>query len=376
MHITVGTQGIGYVEARLLHTALPPDVTFTRTYDAVGALAFVQRRLLSPPSATSLTNCLHWDMGINRVDLHHFVNIISCGRSPWVVSFEHYLPRWDPRSVRGMRLLAGPACRRLLALSNFARTAQLSLVDPDSALRDAITPKIEVIHPPQRLLISSLEEKKCPEDALQCTFVGRDFFRKGGKEILEAFHQLRSEGERVRMHIISSIGWGDYVSGSTADDARIAEEQMRAQTDWIIHDRELPNEQVLQALVNSHIALLPTYDDTYGFSALEAQAAGTPVVSTNVCAMSEINSAETGWVIPLGLNEHGQAHLRTPEERRAVSRTIVEGIYAAVKSSLREPGLVRTRAEQALERIRTRHALEHYAARLRSVYEQALHKPN
>jgi glycosyltransferase involved in cell wall biosynthesis len=376
MHITVGTQGIGYVESRILFTALPPDVTFMRAYDVVSALAFVQRRLLSPPTATSLLNCLHWDLGLNRVDLHHLVNTIGCSRSPWVVSFEHYLPRWNPRSVKGMQLLARPACRRLLALSQFARAAQLSLLDPGSALRDAIEAKMEVIHPPQRLLISSLEEKKCPEDALTCTFVGRDFFRKGGKEVLEAFHQLRSEGEPVRLHIISSLGWGDYVSGSTAEDARVAEEQIRPSGDWIIHDRELPNDQVLQALINSHIALLPTYDDTYGFSALEAQAAGTPIISTNVCAMPEINSDETGWVIPLTMNGDGQAHLRTPEDRRAASRLIVEGVYAAVKASLREPALVRARGQQALERIRTRHAPEKYAARLRGIYDQALHTSN
>ena len=373
MHITVGTQGIGYVEERVLLTAIPTGVTYVRSYDAVNVIAYLQRRLASPPTATSLTNCLHCDLGLNRVDLLHLVNTISCSDTPWIVSFEHHVPRWNPRSARGMQMLTRPACRRLLALSHFAWKAQLSLLEPGSALRDALTAKLVVTHPPQRPLISSYEEKQLSEEAVTCTFVGRDFWRKGGREVVEAFQQLRSEGEPVRLHVISSLEWGDYISGSTLEDARMMEKQMRSAGDWLIHDHELPNESVLRALTNSHIALLPTYDDTYGFSVLEAQASGTPIITTDICVMPEVNSNETGWLISLVHDAFGQALLRTPDDRRAASRAIVEGVYNALKSSLRDPSLIRSRGQRALESIRTRHAPDAYAEQLREIYAQALH---
>lgn len=376
MQITVGTQGIGYVEARTLLTTIPPGVTYARSYDAFDVLTFLQRRLMQPPAATSLINCLHCDLGVNRVDLLHFVNTISCSGTPWIVSFEHYIPRWDPRSPKGMRLLARPSCRRLLPLSHYAREAQLSLLENGSALKDTIAAKMMVTHPPQHPLIASYDEKNLPGDALTCTFVGRDFFRKGGREVLEAFFQLHTEGEPVRLHVISSLGWGDYVSGSTADDARTAEERMRAAGGWLIHDRELPNGKVLRTMIDSHLALLPTYDDTYGFSVLEAQAAGTPVITTGICAMPEINSEETGWLIPLAHDTYRQALLRTPEERRAASQAITEGVYAAVRSALRDPATVRERGLRALARIRKEHAPDAYALTLRAVYDQALRSPH
>lgn len=48
---------------------------------------------------------------------------------------------------------------------------------------------------------------------------------------------------------------------------------------------------------NAHIGLLPTIGDTFGFSVLEMQASGCPVVTTNREAMPEINNSKTGWII-------------------------------------------------------------------------------
>ena len=372
MHITVGTQGISYVEARVLLTAIPAGVIYARSYDALNVVAFLQRRLFRAPAATSLTNCLHCDLGLNKVDLLHFVNTISCSDTPWLVSFEHFLPRWNPRSASGMRLLARPSCRKLLALSRYAYEAQLSLLDVGSTLRDTIAGKMSVTPPPQDPLIASYEEKRLSSDALTCTFVGRDFFRKGGKEVLEAFLQLRSEGEPIRLHVISSVEWGDYISGSTAEDARAAIDLMRSAGPSLIHETDVPNATVLRSLVDSHIALMPTYDDTFGFFVLEAQAAATPVITTNICAMPEINSGATGWLIELDRDELGQAQLHTPHERRKVSQTIVEGVYAALKDAVRNSSTVRTRGVRALEHIRQNHAPAAYAATLKAIYDQAL----
>ncbi len=59
----------------------------------------------------------------------------------------------------------------------------------------------------------------------------------------------------------------------------------------------MPNQQVLELLKTCDVGLLPTYADTYGFSALEAQSAACPVISTDVRALPEINNTEVGWLI-------------------------------------------------------------------------------
>lgn len=373
MKIAVGIQGAGYVEARTFFMAHPPDVTYLRSYDTLDILSFVQRRLHRAPSATSFLNCLHCDLGVNRVDLLHFVNTISCSNTPWISTFEHYMPRWNPRSSFGMGLLTRSACRKLIAMSGYARDAQLSLLEKGSATGDAIAERLCVLHPPQQPLVSSYDEKVIPGDMFSCTFVGRDFFRKGGKEIIAAFAQLRSEGEEIQLRVISSLGWGDYVTGSTDADARAALTFLSQGSPYVIHERELPNEEVLATLRGSHLSLLPTYDDTYGFSVLESQASGTPVITTNVCALTEINSDAAGWVIRLPLDEHGQALLATEDDRKRASALITEGIYVALKAALHDPAATRVRGRNALERIRAEHAPGGYAAALHDIYTEALH---
>jgi glycosyltransferase involved in cell wall biosynthesis len=258
-------------------------------------------------------------------------------------------------------------------MSGYARDAQLSLLEHGSATADALAERLCVLHPPQHPLISAYEEKVLPGDMLTCTFVGRDFFRKGGKEIIAAFSQLRSEGEEIRLRVISSLGWGDYVTRSTAGDAEAARAFLRQGSPYVLFESELPNADVLIALRDSHIALLPTYDDTYGFSILEAQAAATPVITTNVCALPEINSDSTGWMIRVPLDAHRQILLASEDDRKRATDLITEGIYNALKAALREPSIIHTRGLNALGRIRAEHSPEGYAAALGALYHEALH---
>jgi len=372
MRITVGTQGIGYVEARTIHNASPRDVVFVRTYDLLNIANFLQRRLFQSSSATTFANCLHCDLGVNRVDLLHLVNTISCSRTPWVVTYEHYLPRWNPRSAFGMKFLARPACKKIIAMSQFARDAQLSLLEAGSALADEIRQRLCVLHPPQDPLIDSYDQKRLSNDKVTCTFVGRDFFRKGGKEILEAVARLVAEHVPVKLNIVTDLGWGDYASRATKEEAEAALGLIRSLAPHVLLHQDIPNEAVLDLFRQSHIALLPTYDDTYGFVALEAQAAGTPVLSTNVCTLPEINGAETGWLIPLPKDPYGQALLSTAEERREVSERIREGVYKILKVTTGNVADIRTKGMLALQRIREEHSPVLYAQRLLAIYREAI----
>jgi hypothetical protein len=155
------------------------------------------------------------DFDLNRVDVLHFSNGISYGRTPWVSSFETILPRFshlvtrhqgkekpelrlDDHTRRGLEALAGKACLRIMALSQAsARMERDLLADFHSEYTQAILDKMQVLHPPQETLVEEVEPRDYRNEPLRFMLVGAAFFRKGGREILQTFENLvRQEGYR------------------------------------------------------------------------------------------------------------------------------------------------------------------------------------
>jgi glycosyltransferase involved in cell wall biosynthesis len=374
--IRVGIQGTGYVQKRMLSNVGQNGISLVRVYDAVAVALKIERMAVKFIPATAPLNCLHSGLSIPRVDLFHFVNSLSTSFTPWIVSFEHYVPRWDITSRFGLRLLARPECRHLHAMSEFARRAQHKALDRVPEWAEQIDRKMSVLHPPQRLTVPDYAAKPLPEDGFVFTFIGREFFRKGGAEVLRAARRLLSEGHTFTLHVVSTLEIGDYVTKSTETDRQNTLAMMNALAPSVIHHNEMPNDEVLRLLAGSHVALLPTYDDTYGFSVLEAQGAGTPVITTNVCAMDEINNDATGWVIRLERNEAGEASHLHDAGRSAVSERLERGVYEAMRNALTDREGVRVKGQRVLGRIAAEHDPATYASRIHDLYEEALERKN
>ncbi|MFH4294310.1 glycosyltransferase, partial [Acinetobacter baumannii] len=66
------------------------------------------------------------------------------------------------------------------------------------------------------------------------------------------------------------------------------------------------NNKVIEMIREHHIGLFPTWADTFGYSVLEFQACGCPVISTDVRALSEINNNDIGWLINVDKNKYGE----------------------------------------------------------------------
>jgi glycosyltransferase involved in cell wall biosynthesis len=371
--MVVGISGVGYPEARNI-TGLPfhDDIQFKRVYDVAHAVMYVRRRLLKDHSARSFFQCYSTGLAYEGVDLLHFMNVLSRTRTPWVVTYEHFLPRWNPDSRYGRKLLLSDACRRLIAMSRFAQETQLSMAESDPPLRRAVEEKTVVLHPAQSPVIQSMEEKELDREHLVCTFVGRDFFRKGGREVLRVIRRLHDEGFPIRLNLVSSMVIGDYASHSTRHDLHEVHRLIHDLGSVVEFHHELLHREVLRLLRDSHIGLLPTYDDTYGYAILESQAAGTPVITTNVCAIPEINSDEFGWVIPVEKNALGQSCYKTAKGRQKLSATIEEGLYAHLKAACENPADIRARGERSLQRIILHHTPADRADRLTGLYQAAI----
>ncbi len=113
-------------------------------------------------------------------------------------------------------------------------------------------------------------------------FVGGDFERKGGNDLLAAVGELRRQGLAVRCDLVTR-------------------QELPDQPGVRVHRGLRPGDPALRDLVaRADIFALPTRGDALGLAIVEAMAAGVPVVSTEVAAIPEVVRPGTGLLVPPG----------------------------------------------------------------------------
>lgn len=357
-HLTVVTNHTGYA-ARRSFVELPlAHTTVRKTIDPFKLVDATLYRLTGQTSL--LWHNLWWDWG--QHDLVHLRNGISVGRSPWISSFEDYLPRWAigrQRSVPdAFTRMAAPQCRALVAQCEAARARQLRVAREQAPhLVEAIERKLHVLLPPQPVLVEAYDKKPLPDDGLiHFAFVGHDFFRKGGREVLQVFDRMLEQGAPLYLTIVSKLEFGDYATRATAADAEEARALIARHPHRIMHHAGLPYPEVIDLHRRAHVGLLLTWSDTFGYSALEAQAAGCPVITTDVNAMPEINSSDVGWMVPVSHHPwKAHAAIGTEESRARVSAEIVRGLEETLSEIIAHPGQVASKGRAALQQVAARH---------------------
>lgn len=358
-----------------------------------GAL-FVNRTLGKPLLPVFNLNNQFEDLDLNRVDLLHFFNGVSYGRTPWVSSFETILPRFshlvtrhhgqeiahvspDALTRRGLEALAGRSCLAILPLSQSAALMQTDLLkDLPAEYAQPILDKMRVLHPPQEVLVPEVKAREySPDNPIRFILVGAAFFRKGGREVLEVFERLvRQEKLPVRLIIVSSLRIEPYAAKETEEDVAWAKAKIADNADWIEYYSALPNEDTLALMRTADVGMLPSYADTYGFSVLEAQASGLPVITTDIRALPEVNNPTVGWLIKVPKNALGEALYVTVEEREVLSHSIRAGLEQSVRHIAADPGQIAVKGAAALDRIRKEHDPAAYADALRQIYGLAFQK--
>lgn len=154
-----------------------------------------------------------------------------------------------------------------------------------------------------------------------------------------------------RLTLVSSLGFNDYVTHTPYEEMQKWKKIIQ-ETEWIEYYESLPNEIVLDKCREASIGLLPSFADTFGYSVLEMQAAGCPVITTNVRAFSETNSDDCGWVCQLPIDEVGRCTEWNAEVRSKILERELRGCFREVFSN---PEMIRIKGEKALERIKKMH---------------------
>jgi glycosyltransferase involved in cell wall biosynthesis len=161
----------------------------------------------------------------------------------------------------------------------------------------AMRAKVQVIYP----TVHNVTAQLTPTDgSLRLFFVGRDFMRKGLPVVTRAHARLRSQGIPVLTTIVSSLNWRrrDYIAPDVGYD--LDSERARLNQPGIEYLDEISNADILRRMSEAHFTLLPTLHDTFGYSAIESLACGTPIIATNTCAIPEIiEDGVSGALLPL-----------------------------------------------------------------------------
>lgn len=319
---------------------------------------------------------LHCDLGQRGYDLLHFFNGVSISKRPWISTYETFLPRWGAygkqRLKRGIKAMASPHCKQLIALSECAYRIQDDLLASYPAHRSEIMEKTIVLHPPQTPIISDYSEKPLSNDFIDIAFVGGLFFLKGGLEVLRVVDRLLKKGAPLRLHIVSSLITGDHATQAGSAELEAAQRLIEAHPSNITQVSSLTNNEVLNLFRRCHIGLLPSWADTYGYSVLEAQAAGCATLCSNVRALPEINPSEAGWTVEVPVNDLGYAIIGTEKEKKAFSESMEASLEENLIQIMNNPQLIQSKGRMGLKRIRESHHPEVQTKALETLYDKIL----
>jgi glycosyltransferase involved in cell wall biosynthesis len=242
--------------------------------------------------------------------------------------------------------------------ANAAEIMRSSLDNLGSDFADEIQRKVEVAYPPQPLFGDENWEKFADGGPMRMAFVGADVYRKGGFELLRVVDRLLGSGADLHLTFVGSLAprvenrpW-QTVARERGVAIRSIIEKHPAQIKY--HDR-LDHKEVVRLFQNSHLSLLPSFQDTFGFVVLESQAAICPVITTNQRVFPEINSQNEGWVIQLPTNKSGEVSFREsdfPELSKKLEFGLSETLADILNSGIKA---IKPKAENALKQIITRH---------------------
>jgi glycosyltransferase involved in cell wall biosynthesis len=386
----VGYTGNNYPEKRNIIQRVPQveykNVSRNNFYAYLNRINFwFTQKGFSPPIDTDYYQFKNI-MPLN-VDGMHFFNSVSYGSDPWITTFETVLPYFnkmksgfkqegglqmltvDPFIHRAMDTMRQPNCKALLALSQSTMEIQKRVLQCFPEYEKIISSKIQVLHPPQKA--NAYIPRKW-DGVWRILFVGRAFYRKGGQEMVHALEEIRKEFP-LHLTIVSSM---DVESGWPGIDHRQREKDIQwlSEQDWITWHVQLPNEQVLTLMQESHLGLLPTWQDTYGYSVLEMQANGCPVLTTSIRSLPEINRDEVGWRVQHATNIWGEWSEIPTARESFISQELIHSLKEQLRRIFSNPEEMESKGRNAVDRIMREHNPDIHANRLNEIYQEMFNK--
>lgn len=389
MNPTVGVYSDSYPDKRMILNKVPElqYIQVKNRRENIGrALRFAGRYFLTIRQTELYAQGVHFTLDAPcypEIDLIHTFNRVCLhDRNRWVATFEKTFPEYFSEETeinlrlmkRQLPLILSDKCIAILPMSQWAYRYELWLLSQFAKTEeiDRVKSKMMVLYPPQEILITEKEIRNKFSDTrkLRFLYVGGQVKRKGGAEVLKAFAQLRNRHNSFSLIFIGKIDdcYGNfYLDEKEKKGIR----DIMEHADWLEYHEKLPNEEVLKLARRAHVGLLPTMGDTFGFSVLEMQACGCPVITTDRQALPEINNDQCGWLIntkDVHLPHGDDFGHYTRDEVNELSDFVGERLVHTLSAIMDDPNLLKEKALTAQERIKKVHNTESYAEKLKRIY--------
>ena len=307
--------GVGYVRTGSFHEGAPG--ARCRVLEEVLLNRVVHPRMIPDMGFRSFALRERFDL----VHVHaHPVRLGGLGRVPLVMSegsssavyLRDYL-NWDEdqvargyaRARRTYRILG--IHDRLLNLDRVARVYVFSRWARDINVRWGADPaKIDVVYPGWP---TPPPVDRVGRETYTFLFVGTDFERKGGFEVIEAFDAVSARHPEARLVLVSHdprVPHPDRVRHGWVPEARRARALARLAVlegaGRVVRHPLLPRERLYAELYPAADAfVMPSHAEGFGFTNVEALSFGLPVISARVGAIPEaVVDGRTGRLVAPG----------------------------------------------------------------------------
>lgn len=218
-------------------------------------------------------------------DLIHAFNRIPVGITPYIIGFESHLPRAFGLEQSAYfdllcQSLASDRCRGIYGISDYARRHFLRQ-HQGTKWFDVLDQKLHVRYPNMEIPDAADRDGAGLQDKIKLVFVGSHFARKGGTAVLRLAKMAHDRGFPLHIDIISALEIGPASWVDPLKDGYFKYDlDLAGQLPNLTMHGGLPNARVLEILKQSHFSVLPTFSDTFGFSAIESMANYIPVIAT------------------------------------------------------------------------------------------------
>jgi D-inositol-3-phosphate glycosyltransferase len=175
------------------------------------------------------------------------------------------------------------AANALIANTDAEAASLVSLYDACPDTVHVVSPGVDLYtFTPGESRSAARDQIGQPQDALVVSFVGRIQPHKGPEVLIRATSELVKHSPLLRHKLIVNIVGG----ASGANTAEV--DRLKELTTWLAIDDvvrfspPVPREDLPQWYRAADLVVVPSYSESFGLVALEAQACGTPVIATAV----------------------------------------------------------------------------------------------
>jgi D-inositol-3-phosphate glycosyltransferase len=175
------------------------------------------------------------------------------------------------------------AASALIANTDAEAASLVSLYDSCPDIVHVVSPGVDLFtFTPGESRSAARELAGLPHDALVVSFVGRIQPHKGPEVLIRATSELVKHSPLLRHKLVVNVMGG--ASGASTDEV----DRLKELTTWLGIDDvvrfepPVARQDLAQWYRAADLVVVPSYSESFGLVALEAQACGTPVVATAV----------------------------------------------------------------------------------------------